>query len=117
MDSSTCVVNVRVAYLRPKYKNLREWCEDPQNVYIGRSGIVFIDGKRYPPVASPWENPFNVSQTLSRDEAILKYKQHVKSKFGVHFKEELEKLRGKRLGCWCKPKGCHGDLLLEFLEE
>lgn len=30
------VVNVKVGNIRPKYSNLREWMEDPTNVYIGR---------------------------------------------------------------------------------
>ena len=115
--SATDVVNVKVAFIRPKYANLREWCEDPENVYIGRAGIVFIDGKRYPPVASPWANPFKVSDGLPREEAIFKYKDHVKRKFGSDFKAELEKLRGKHLGCWCKPCECHGDLLVDFLND
>ncbi|AXG66786.1 hypothetical protein HOU08_gp060 [Dickeya phage vB_DsoM_JA29] len=29
---------------------------------------------------------------------------------------ELEELYGKRLGCWCKPKRCHGDALAEAAE-
>ncbi len=32
-------------------------------------------------------------------------------------KEELMKLKGKNLGCWCKPEGCHGDVLIKILEE
>lgn len=35
----TCVV--RVKDFRPNYNNLREWCEDDKNMYIGRKGIVF----------------------------------------------------------------------------
>lgn len=31
------------------------------------------------------------------------------------FKRKVEKLRGKRLGCYCKPKKCHGDLIVEYL--
>lgn len=41
------VVNVKVANLRPHYNNLREWMQDEDNVYIGRKGVVFIDGKRF----------------------------------------------------------------------
>ena len=26
-------------------------------------------------------------------------------------------LRGKTLGCWCAPKPCHGDVLLEIANE
>mgnify|MGYP001555401115 CR=1 FL=1 len=39
----TEVVNVRVLYIRPKYQNLKEWTNDPENLYIGRKGIVMID--------------------------------------------------------------------------
>ena len=24
-------------------------------------------------------------------------------------------LKGKKLGCWCKPECCHGDVLVELL--
>lgn len=27
----------------------------------------------------------------------------------------LPELKG-RLGCWCKPEACHGDVLVELLE-
>ena len=29
----------------------------------------------------------------------------------------LEELEGKVLGCWCKPKPCHGDVLAKLAEE
>lgn len=29
---------------------------------------------------------------------------------------ELDELYGKKLGCWCKPKRCHGDDLAEAAE-
>ena len=58
--------NVKVAYIRPKYKNLEKWCDDKNNAYIGRSGIVFItkNGKkeRYPKNDSIWANPFKVGK-------------------------------------------------------
>ncbi|MEP0357399.1 DUF4326 domain-containing protein [Paraglaciecola sp.] len=30
-------------------------------------------------------------------------------------KAEVYKLAGKRLGCFCKPSACHGDVLADFL--
>jgi hypothetical protein len=42
------VVNCKVQYIRPKYNNLKEWMNDPNNIYIGRGGVVFIDKKRFP---------------------------------------------------------------------
>ena len=97
---STTVVNVKVEFIRPKYKTLKDWCDDPQNVYIGRAGIVFVNGKRYPDVSSPWANPFKDG---SREENIENYKSYIQKRFNLRFEEELEKLRGKTLGCWCKP--------------
>lgn len=29
----------------------------------------------------------------------------------------LSELKGKTLGCWCKPNPCHGDVLLTLLKE
>jgi hypothetical protein len=30
--------------------------------------------------------------------------------------DHLVELRGKRLGCWCAPALCHGEVLLELAE-
>jgi hypothetical protein len=30
---------------------------------------------------------------------------------------QLIKLKGKNLGCWCKPDKCHGDILLEIINK
>jgi len=32
------------------------------------------------------------------------------------FKASVEELKGKRLGCFCKPDPCHGDVIVEYLE-
>jgi len=31
--------------------------------------------------------------------------------------KDLQELEGKVLGCWCSPHECHGDVLVELLEE
>ena len=46
------VINCKVKNIRPKYNNLKEWMEDDNNVYIARSGVVFIDKKRFPSYSS-----------------------------------------------------------------
>lgn len=47
------ILNVRVAHIRPHgYNNLREWMADEENLYIGRAGVVFVEGRRFPPEAS-----------------------------------------------------------------
>lgn len=31
------------------------------------------------------------------------------------FRARVDSLRGKRLGCFCKPRPCHGDVIAEYL--
>lgn len=113
------VVNVKVIHLRPRYKNLREWIENTEeNVYIGRKGVVFIDGKRFPDKASPWANPFKISDQCSRQQAIGKYEAYIRVQIEEDpVKYDLMALKDKRLGCWCSPDSCHGDVLLRLINE
>ena len=30
---------------------------------------------------------------------------------------QLHELKDKKLGCWCKPDKCHGDVLVELIDE
>lgn len=117
----TTVCNVKVAHIRPRYKNLQEWMNDPQNIYIGRKGVVFIntpEGRvRYPPKESLFANPFKIKEGQDRQKVLSLYRQYITEKINTDpfFVGELRKLRGKNLGCWCKPEPCHGDILVEFI--
>ena len=114
------VVNCKVSYIRPKYTNLQEWCKDDNNVYIGRMGIVFINGERYPRKASKFANPYKIGKDYAtREEVLLKYKTYIIDKLEKDpmLRKELRSLKGKTLGCWCKPEACHGDILLELIKE
>lgn len=118
----TKVVNVKVAHLRPKYKDLKEWMEaSPNHVYIGRRGIVFIENKRFPTSDSIWHNPFK-----AKDDTIQE-RRRVCEEFEVYIRKKLNEdkalvqqlieLRGKQLGCWCAPLECHGDVLKRLINE
>ena len=119
---TTKVVNVKVSYIRPKYDDLKQWCEDRNNLYIGRRGIVFIKDesgtkKRFPSIDSPWANPFKLNKDSSNlDEVLVKYEEYIKNQISTG-KVNLKELEGKNLGCWCKPSSCHGDILLKLLDE
>ena len=78
--------------------NIRD--NDAYDVYIGRR-LGDLKG-------SIWANPFKVSQ-YGRGNTIDKYKAYLKQQ--PKLLEQLPKLSGKRLGCWCKPEACHGDVL------
>ncbi|QFR56181.1 hypothetical protein CPT_Muldoon_230 [Serratia phage Muldoon] len=49
----------------------------------------------------------------SREEAIAAFKKEFISKIksGEINRSHLETLNGMRLGCTCKPKACHGDII------
>ena len=69
------------------------------DVYIGRG--------------SKWGNPFVIGQHGNRAEVIEKYKQLLwqQIKSGDVSIADLKELNGKRLGCFCKPQACHGDVI------
>lgn len=75
----------------------------PDYEYIGRG--------------SYWGNPHSMYEKgADRDEVIRKYKYDFDyEKFPNKDKSEVYKLAGKRLGCFCKPQPCHGDVLANYL--
>lgn len=117
----TTVVNVKVAHIRPRYKDLSDWMKDPNNFYIGRAGVVFIDGKRFPTpsAVSAFHNPFKVGAHGTRENVIEKFETYIRGKLSENpeLVNELLSMRGKSLGCWCKPEACHGDVLVRLIEE
>lgn len=113
------VVNCKVKYIRPKYNNLQEWMKDDNNIYIGRAGVVFIDKQRFPKYSSNFANPYKIGKDGNRDEVINKYKNYIKDKIknDKSLEQELINMKEKNLGCWCYPEPCHGNVLLELINE
>lgn len=66
---------------------------------------------------SYWGNPHSMFEKGDdREEVIRKFKYDFDyEKFPNKEKSEVYKLSGKRLGCFCKPQACHGDILADFL--
>lgn len=84
--------------------------KEPYDVYIGRG--------------SKWGNPFTTisdRETLAQEVvetseiALSKYREYVYN--SPHLMESLDELEGKVLGCYCHPKPCHGDILLQILAQ
>lgn len=118
------VINCKVSYIRPNYNNIQEWMNQPNHEYIGRRGIVFINKERFPKQDSIWANPFKIGRDGTRDDVLYKYEKLLRDKLYINdvnkaaaYKQDLLKLDGKILGCWCKPEPCHGDVLLKLIEE
>jgi len=85
------------------------------DVYIGRAHSSAKYGT-YP--ESPWSNPYQMSQDTPefRKQVCEHYQVHIDAKLA---RKELSidtLVHAKRLGCWCKPKQCHGDYLALLIE-
>ena len=85
--------------------------KDKYDIYIARG--------------SKWGNPYTHikdKKTLakyivnSREEAISSYRDYITIGEGKHLLKDLPELKGKTLGCFCSPKPCHGDILIELIE-
>lgn len=84
----------------------------PYEVYIGRG--------------SKWGNPFThlrLKDTKAeyhcktREESIQKYIEYITVGDGKHLLNDLWELKGKILGCYCKPLLCHGDVLAKLADQ
>lgn len=75
--------------------------KDLHDVYIGRGSV--------------WGNPYAIGFDGDRDEVIRKYAYDFNKGFLKFNKNDVLSLRGKRLGCHCKPFSCHGDILADFV--
>ena len=66
---------------------------------------------------SYWGNPHSMFENGdTREEVIRKFSYDFdRDMFINKKKDEVHKLSGKRLGCFCKPSSCHGDILANFL--
>ena len=64
---------------------------------------------------SKWGNPFQVGRNGSRERVIQMYEVHIRRR--PDLLAALPELAGKRLGCYCKPEACHGDVLVKLLRE
>lgn len=96
--------------IRPIVVNLRgsRWDE-----YIGRAMPANEWRDALP--ESIFANPFRIERESERPGAIQRYRQGVVSNPALL--EEMQRLAGKRLGCWCVPKKCHGDIIADIVEK
>lgn len=95
MDNPTTVVN------------LRRNCYD---IYIGRAG----HGEE-----GYFGNPYSRYRDGGRERSIALFRQYFYDRLekDPEFKRRVFELHGKKLGCFCKPENCHGDIIAEYLNK
>jgi hypothetical protein len=92
--------------VRTRVVNLKQ---EPYDVYIGR------ENPYYGLTASIWQNPFKIGKDGNRKQVIEKYKEYLLNSPDLMI--QLPELKGKKLGCYCKPLSCHGDILVELVND
>ena len=95
------------------------WKSDAFDIYIGRH---VPDGPTdVPSKDCIYGNPFvlhNVDDVAERAQVIAQYEKWLLSSEQRELVDRAKtQLPGKVLGCWCKPKACHGDVLLKVATE
>lgn len=95
--SMTTIVNIR---------------HSPYDVYIGRPGM----GMR-----ADWGNPYShlphttaQFKVATRDLAISSYEEYLSTRPDLIAR--LWELKDKRLGCFCAPLSCHGEILARYAD-
>lgn len=62
-----------------------------------------------------WGNPFHLLLERDRHTILLAYRAWLTATpDGQQRLTHIHELRGKDLVCWCAPKPCHADVLLEL---
>lgn len=69
----------------------------PGAVYVGRPTL--------------WGNPFTIGKDGDRREVIEKYARYLRESGLI---DRVSELNGVDLVCWCAPKPCHADVLLNL---
>lgn len=98
--------------------------KDFYDIYIGRPGAL-----HGPPEFGSWEqhfgNPFKIYRDGNRKTTIKKCEKWLR---GTAYKvvepkrrkwilKNLHRLKNKRLGCYCSPLACHGDIYVKLIKE
>ncbi len=97
-----------------------------RRIYKRKTMVVNLRRQRYDVfIGRPtkWGNPFMIGKDGSRKEVIRKYKEWILGRapspshsLPPSIDEIRVELKGLRLGCYCKPDNCHGDVLVRIAE-
>ena len=86
---------------------------EPYDVYIGN--FVRFHPEKYP--QTKWGNPYSkYLKKYGREKVIEMHREYIMNKPELLELIPIE-LKDKRLGCWCKPEACHGDVLAKLADK
>lgn len=136
-----------MSFILPRVHNIADaptgWWESRTATYIGRSEEYARDCGMAAPI---WANPYRVPSNGNRAEVIAKYEAWLRRRldytpalmgvaalvfavaglpmalanrmsYGDALRREILALSGRNLYCHCKPKPCHGDVIVKVFAE
>lgn len=92
--------------------NLQHFADDDIDVYIGGENEMYDFDE------SIHHNPYSVSE-YGRREAIAHYRTYFYKKYleDEEYRAEVHDLWGKTLAEWNYPEHCHGEVIIDLLQE
>lgn len=107
------------------YKDLEEWMNNANNLYVGRRGRIFITEKDSNGITqkrvfhyddSKFGNPYKVEPGWTLERCLEMYDLYLKENDLLQYTDEL---RGKTLGCFCLQDShevdCHAKMLYNLV--
>jgi len=96
------------------------WMSDPKYVYIGRERAGRVDPEiplsRQTVVTGKWGNPIVLRFEKHRQQIYDAYEIWLHKQPASFLREMDRQLWGKILVCFCKPKLCHGDAIVAYVD-
>jgi len=87
-------------------------------VHVSRSQYDVYIGRGPDPktgILGKWGCPFVIGKDGTRSEVLKKYREWIVNQ--PELMASVKELSGLRLGCWCRPRRCHGDVLAELADK
>ena len=82
--------------------------DENYDTYIGRKGFG---------MTGEFGNPYRLNKDGTRLDILMKFRKYFTKRMNndQEFKKKIMALRGNTLGCFCKPRDCHGDIIAAYL--
>lgn len=83
------------------------------DVYIGRAARGKSQGSN-----GYFGNPYRLAPGVQRGTTLDRFRTYFYDRLSAdgEFKARVMALKDKKLGCFCKPHACHGDIIAEYLD-
>jgi hypothetical protein len=106
----TKIYPIEVDDNKTKLINIRGHGAEKMDTYIGSESETYDLDK------SLFSNPFSKSE-YGREDAVKHFKLYLYRRYfeDKEFRTALHSIEGDTLGCWCYPRRCHGEVIVDLL--